>query len=929
MKNWKLIDGKTVSALLLALLLAACGGDSAEKMLSSARDYLARNDINAAVIQLKNALQKKPDLAEARFLLGKSLLEQGNAAAADVELRKAANLRYPEDFLVPLQARSMLMLGQAKKVIDDFGKTQLSALESQADLQTTIGNAYLAQNDAKAAGAAFETALSLSPGFGPALFSLARIKAAGNDMAGAMALLDQALVQDPEYHEANQLKGDLMAFEGKVEEAMGIYRKVLGIKPDYLPAYVSLISRQMEAGLLDDAAKQFEEMRRVAPTSPQTAYIRAELLYRQKKFSDAREAIQQFLRAVPDSVSGQQLAGAIEFELKSYVTAERYLQSVLPKVARTSVARRILIASYLRSGRPDKALETLQPMLGDIDGNSNLLALAGEVFMQNGDAEKASGYFVKASALDPGDKGKQTAVALTRLARGQTDAAYEELEKIASTDTGIRADLALIASQIKERRFDLAMKSIDALERKRVADPLVAPLVDNLRGTALLGARDVLGARTNFEIALQKNPDYLPAVTNLAKLDLVERKPEDAKKRFQSVLARNPGSSFALLALAELEGRTGGKVEDVLSLIDRSVAANPTDAASRLALINFHLAVKDAKKAVAVAQEALATLPDNAAILDAEGRAQQAAGNFNQALSVYARLSELNPGAIHPYLRMAEIQVASKNKDAALQVLRKALSVKPDSIEAQRATIMLDLDAGRVAEAVATARNVQRQYPGSPAGYLLEGDAHAVAKAWKEAAEAYRKGVRQTGSSDLAMGLHAALTAQNNLGEASKFATGWLKDHSDDQRFRLYLAESATARKDYPMAIRHYRTLLDSQPDNPALLNNLAWVMAQNKDPKAIEVAEKAHGLAPDQANIADTLGALLVDKGNLVRGIELLKKARSLAPNNPMIQFNLASALVKAGNNAEAKPMLVELSTLGTRFSRNREVSELLQGMR
>lgn len=42
---------------------------------------------------VEERVAEKPDLAEARFLLGKALLDEGNPTAADVELRKAAELK--------------------------------------------------------------------------------------------------------------------------------------------------------------------------------------------------------------------------------------------------------------------------------------------------------------------------------------------------------------------------------------------------------------------------------------------------------------------------------------------------------------------------------------------------------------------------------------------------------------------------------------------------------------------------------------------------------------------------------------------------------------------------------------------------------------------------------------------------------------------
>ena len=147
-------------------------------------------------------------------------------------------------------------------------------------------------------------------------------------------------------------------------------------------------------------------------------------------------------------------------------------------------------------------------------------------------------------------------------------------------------------------------------------------------------------------------------------------------------------------------------------------------------------------------------------------------------------------------------------------------------------------------------------------------------------------------------------------------------------QFRLYLAESANNRKDYAAASKYYRTLVDAQPNNAAMLNNLAWSLDQSKDPKAIEYAERAYKLAPEQPAVMDTLGVMLVEKGDGARGLELLKKASSKAPQNGMIRLNLAKALVKTGNKDEARKELDELTKLGEKFPAQAEVEKLRQSL-
>ena len=914
----------TASALLATLLLVGCGGDKPEATLLSAKEFLAKNDHKAAAIQLKNALQQNPQLAEGRFLLAKALLDGGDPTGAEVELRKAQDLNYSPDQVTPLLARTMLMLGQPEKVTEELAKAKLTTAEATADLQTSVGQAYLMQGKEEQAAAAYAAASAAQPGYGPALLGEARLKAGRGDLPGALALLDSALEKQPKLHDAWQLKGDVYGAQGDAAGAMTAYRKALEVKPDYLPAHVAIVRSLLAEGKLDDAGKQLEVIKQFAPNHPQTQYFRAMLAYQQKDYPAARDAILLHLKYVPESPPGLQLAGLIEYEQGAYTQAETYLLKALPRTPQLGMARRVLIASYLRNGQPSKALGILEPVLDKIDKDSNMLALAGQVYLQNGQVDKAGTYFAKAAALDPQNPAKRTSLAMVSMAKGDSDVALRDLEQVAASDPGNRADLALIAAHLQRREFDQALKAIAGLEKKQPTNPLVY----NLRGTALLGKRDPAAARKGFEKALELNPAYFPAAANLANLDLADKKPEDARKRFESVLAKDPKNVQALMALAQMRANAGGTTEEVATLIGKAVTANPTDPAPRLALVGLYLGKKEVKSALSAAQDAVAAIPDRPEILDAAGRAQQAAEDYHQALATYTKLAALSPDSPLPYLRMAEVQMAAKNKQAALESLQKALKVKHDSLEAQRGIMILDLDAGRTKEALAVAKEVQKQRPKEAVGYIFEGDAHASQKAWVEAAGAYRAGLKEAGTGDLAIKLHTALLAGGNGAEADKFAETWLKEHAKDARFRLYLAEMAATRKDYAGAVKQYRILLDAQPDNPALLNNMAWVAGQLKDPKAIEYAEKANRLAPDQPALMDTLGVLLMDKGDTARGLDLLKKAVALAPQASQIRLNYARALIKAGKNSDARSELDQLAKLGDKFPAQTEVAQLLKGL-
>jgi len=905
------------------MAFAAGCGDSPDAMLASARDYLAKNDHAAATIQLKNALSKNPNSGEARFLLGRALLESGDAAAAEVELRKAIELKFPAEQVTPVLARALLAQGQIKK-LDELAKTTIASPEGLADLKTTIAQSLAMQGKIDAARTTFEEAVAAKGDHAPALLGLARLKVAGNDLPGARAMIDDILAKDAKNANAWLFKADLLRAEGKNADAVAAYEKGIEINPRALTAHAALIMIHLRDRKPELATKQLEAMQKAAANHPLTFYMQGLTAYGRKDIPAARGAVENLLKVQPENAQGLQLAGLIAYENRSDVQAQEYLRKALQKVPGLDFGRRTLVLSYLRSGQPTKAVEALQPVLHGTETRTAWLSLAGNAYLQSGDVKTAEEYFQRAAKADPENKQTQTALALARMRTGHTEEAFADLEQLAAEDKGISADMALIATHIRQKQFDKALKAIANFEKKQPDNPVV----HNLRGGALLGKGDSEGARKSFEKALSINPAYLPAATALAQMDLIAKKPDDARKRYESVLTKEPKNVQALLALAELQARSGAKPDEIAAQIGKAVTAAPNEPAPRLALIGLHVRNKDSKKALTAVQEALAAIPNRPELLDVAGQVYQLNGDTNQALATYGKLANLLPTAAHPYLRMAEVQVAAKNKDGARNSLNKGLALQPDSLPMQRALIMLDVDDKKFDAALAKARDIQKKQPKLNAGYVLEGDIHVINKAWGQAATAYRAGLKAAPATDLAERLYTVLLLDNKAGEANAFADSWIKSHPKDNAFRLFLAESANKRKDFAAAAAQYRNLLAVQPNNPAVLNNLAWSLGQMKDPKALGYAEQANKLAPNQPAIMDTLGMLLVEQGSAERGLDLLSKALQQVPEAHAVRLNYARALLKAGKKAEAKQELATLAKFGDKFPAQAEVTELLKGL-
>ncbi|MDO8345628.1 MAG: PEP-CTERM system TPR-repeat protein PrsT, partial [Cellvibrio sp.] len=644
---------------------------------------------------------------------------------------------------------------------------------------------------------------------------------------------------------------------------------------------------------------------------------------RQGKHAAALESLQKVLRVAPEHMPSVLLAGAVQFALGSLPQAEQHLKKYLENNPGNLYARKLMTSTLLKSRRTKDAIDVLSPALKVAQQDDiQLFALAGESYMQAGDYTKATEYFTKASALAPKEAELHTALGLGRLALGENDRAVAEMETAAALDTkSPKAGVLLVMTHLRLKEYDKALAAAKNLEKDQPDNPLA----HNLKGAAYLGKNDSTAARASFEKALSIQPTSFPTVMNLVQLDLLDKKPELAKKRLEAILEKDKKNSQVMTALANL-ALSEGKTKEATTWLENASKENPDALQPAMLLASHYLRIGEKQKALTLAQNLEGSNSNNPEFLIILAQAQFANGDKPAALATYNRLAAMEPDSAPAQILIAAVHMAMQNQSAASDALKKALSLKPDYLEAQLALASVEASKGNYEQALVISRQIQKKNGKLPIGYVLEGDALMAQKKPDLAVKAYEQALTISKSGPMIVKLHASLSLAGKSKEAGSRLTQWLKEHPADTETRIYLAGTYLAEKKNKEAIEQYETILRQEPKYVPALNNLAWLYQQEKDPRALEYAEKANQLTPDNPAILDTLGWILVEQGNTSRGLPLLQKASSLAPKAAEIQYHLVLGLVKSGDKTKARKELEQLLATGKTFSKIDEARALLK---
>jgi putative PEP-CTERM system TPR-repeat lipoprotein len=910
-----------LSGAFMVAGLSACGrsNESTEQLLTEAKQYQQKGDLKSAMIQLKNAVEKSPDNGEARMELGSLELRMGDNASAEKEFRKARSAGIAADRVLPLMAKAMSEQGKFKEILDEV--TPEVAAKS-APLLTLRGDALLATGKGDEGKQAFEQALALNANSGNALLGLARYAVARQDREAAQRYIDDAMAKDPKNADVVMAHGTMLRTQGKADEALAAFDQVLALNPYHHTAHIEKAYINITRGKFAEAKTEINAAEKNAPGNLLVIYTRALYDFSQGKYQAAQDSLQRVLKVAPDHMPSILLAGASELNLGALQQADQHLRKYLENNPDDIYARKLLAQVQLKSAQPADAAATLAPALKSAADDPQVLALAGESYMQVHDFNKASAYLEKATALAPKAAGLRTSLGLSKIAQGDKTGGISELELATTLDPkSAHAAMALVQTEMSLKNYDKALAAVSALEKQQPDNPQVL----TLKGAVYMVKGDIPSARAALDKAVALQPTFIPAVQNLARLDLVEKKPDAAKQRYAKVLEKEPNNTDAMRAMGEL-ALIQNHPDEATTWFEKASNTVPNAVGPAITLGKHYLRTGQIQKALILARKFQTANPTNPELVELLGQAQIASKDTAGALETYSKLVNLVPKSAAPHLRLAGVHMLMQNNAAAADDLKRAVELQPDLIPARLAQAELALRMGRADDALALARQIQKMNDKSPVGYATEGDILMAQKKPAQAQPAYDKALALAKAPEILVKSLQAMTLTGKGKEAQARAVQWLKERPDDILVGMYVTENSLAAKDYKTAIARLEDIVKRAPNNAAALNNLAYAYQQEKDPRALATAEQAYKLASNHPGVMDTLGWLLVEQGDTSRGVPLLQKASSLVPKSSEVRYHLAVGLNKAGDKAGARKELDKLLADDKSFAQADEARALLK---
>jgi putative PEP-CTERM system TPR-repeat lipoprotein len=867
--------------------------------------YLETEEQDAAIIQLRNAIQIDPTNLSAYLLLAEIYQELRSPQAAEHFLRQAQiNGADPALVAIPL-AEAMLKSEMFEEILSDVSTTNLQP-GLRAKVRVIQGKAMTALQNYEGAETAFNEALMLDPDLIRAKIELARVAAISGDRDTAWSKLE-------EVREAGQylpaywlIKAELEDSFGDTADAIRSYEEALVIEPDERLALTALAQLRLESGDIPEAIRLISALRKYYPKDLRGLQLELAQATAQGSPSEIENLIMTS-KAIVDQIDysklqrdplGLYVVGTIHHLSNRPAEAASVLASYMEFVPDDLNAMSMLIVSQLGMGQFDPALRTIGNAPESIREAPQFNSLSADVYIARKNYSAAVELLNQLIEHNPGDEGIRLKRAKVNANLGNFTIALSELEDLNhERNPEVRRALANLLLALGE--YDRVLTLVSDAENSNI-----------LRGKALLAKSELIAARMSFESALKQNPESTEAQFNIAVIDRLEGNVDRAVGSLKRIIQNRPDHSLAMLQLSAIAQASGNNINAAKFL--RNAIDIVPDRGNSIRLIELLLADNREQEARSVMSNLRIQFPTDMIVLATEAKLAIGTGNSARAKQIYINMRNLaiERDSIADLVDVARYQFSIDDRDEAYNTLSSGRRVDSKYIPLVVTQAEFAQNNGNLAEAIKLTDRIIELSPENPIGYRFKGDLLRRRGDVNAAVTAYALGIKNTqGSLALTLGYYELLREAKDRGEALKFLENYVGSQSAISYVVMrVLAAGYSDVGNYEKSIEIHNRLRAERPDDPILMNNLAMAYFLAGDERAQETAEFAYQLAPDNHAIMDTLGWILVNKGELSLGTTMLRNALARSTNEPDIRYHYAVALSR---NGQTKAAIKELRLL------------------
>jgi len=613
-------------------------------LLADAYQAVGRSDDAASLI--REQIKKTPEDSQSYLVLGVILKQQKKDDEARKAFEKSLELN-PQNVVAIDQLTDLDLAAKAFSAIHQRANAHLQKEPQSAPAYYIHGRSYVMEKNFAAAETALKKAIELDPNLAAAYNLLVAIYVQTNKLPEALKELETVLAKNPQYSPALLTSGIIYERMGDFAKARDSYEKVLALNPNFVPAlnnlayiYSEKLNNLNRAG---DLARKAHEL---APAEPSVQDTFGWVLYRQGKYQEAAELLEQSASKSPDKGEIQFHLGMANYMMGRLDEARAALQKAvsvpgdfpgkdeaksrlallsqtgnlsipdLEKFAKEKSSDPVTLmrlgAAYAKAGTADKAAQAYEQAL---QANPKLLEAALSLAQLNAgplkNNAKALEYAKRARELAPADAHVTATAGHIAYQTGNFPWAYSLLQESSRglpDDVGVARDFAWAA--YSTGKTNEAQEAMRRVVNGPAASPERGEAALFLSMTAL-DSEDAIPGKAENEMmkALAAQPDYVPALMAKAAIRLQKGDTAEASEIYNSILQKWPDFAPAQKRLASIyvnEPANAGKAYELASKARRTLVNDP-DLAKTLGTLSFQR--KEYARAVQSLQESDAKKP--------------------------------------------------------------------------------------------------------------------------------------------------------------------------------------------------------------------------------------------------------------------------------------------------------------------------------